>query len=161
MPGRRSARSSTTRTGDRPAMPGRRQVKQRIVREDRADPDQDGVALRAEQVHPGSGGFAGNRHRLAAGGADPIVAGYRELEDQMRTLFADAPEMTGVIVRGLGRANADIDGMPAARSRAWPCPATSGSGSSIADTTRATPAAISASAQGGVLPTWVHGSSVT
>ena len=42
--------------------------------------------------------------------------------------------------------------IPAARSRAWPCPATSGLGSSIADTTRAIPAAITASAQGGDLP---------
>jgi hypothetical protein len=42
--------------------------------------------------------------------------------------------------------------MPAADSRASPCPATSGFGSRIAATTRATPAAISASAQGGVRP---------
>ena len=39
--------------------------------------------------------------------------------------------------------------MPAARSRAWPAPATSGLGSSSAETTRETPAAMIASAQGG------------
>ena len=42
-----------------------------------------------------------------------------------------------------------------------PAPATSGFGSSIAATTRPTPAAISASAHGGVRPKWLHGSSVT
>ncbi len=51
--------------------------------------------------------------------------------------------------------------MPAAASRASPCPATSGLGSRIAATTRATPAAINASAQGGVRPKWLQGSSVT
>ena len=51
--------------------------------------------------------------------------------------------------------------MPAARSRAAPWPATSGFGSRIAITTRPTPAAISASAQGGVRPWCEQGSSVT
>jgi hypothetical protein len=51
--------------------------------------------------------------------------------------------------------------MPAAARRARPCPATRGFGSGIATTTRATPAAISASAQGGVRPKWLQGSSVT
>src|SRR5580693_9112966 len=51
--------------------------------------------------------------------------------------------------------------MPAARSRAWPSPATSGLGSSSADTTRAIPAAMTASAQGGDLPWCEQGSSVT
>ena len=51
--------------------------------------------------------------------------------------------------------------MPAAASLAMPCPATSGFGSAIAATTRATPASISASAQGGVRPKWLQGSSVT
>ena len=50
---------------------------------------------------------------------------------------------------------------PAARSRSTPWPSTRGSGSSIATTTRATPAATSASVQGGVSPMWAQGSSVT
>ena len=50
---------------------------------------------------------------------------------------------------------------PAARSRATPWPLTSGLGSVCATTTRATPAAISASQHGGVRPWWLHGSSVT
>jgi hypothetical protein len=40
-------------------------------------------------------------------------------------------------------------------------PATSGLGSAMAATTRATPARMSASAQGGVRPKWLQGSSVT
>jgi hypothetical protein len=51
--------------------------------------------------------------------------------------------------------------IPAARSRASPCPATGGNGSTAPATTRATPARISASVQGGVRPRWQHGSSVT
>ena len=48
--------------------------------------------------------------------------------------------------------------MPASRSRRKPSPATSGFGSSMAATTRATPASISASAQGGVRPWCEQGS---
>ena len=51
--------------------------------------------------------------------------------------------------------------IPAARSRSMPAPATLGFGSTLEQTTRATPAAIKASAQGGVRPVWLHGSSVT
>jgi hypothetical protein len=49
---------------------------------------------------------------------------------------------------------------PAARSRAMPLPLTRGLGSVAPMTTRATPARTSASAQGPVRPTWLHGSSV-
>jgi len=42
--------------------------------------------------------------------------------------------------------------IPAARRIAWPRPETRGSGSAVAVTTRATPAATRASAQGGVCP---------
>ena len=51
--------------------------------------------------------------------------------------------------------------MPASVQHAPALPATSGLGSRIAATTRATPASISASAQGGVRPWWLQGSSVT
>src|SRR5271169_2182017 len=50
---------------------------------------------------------------------------------------------------------------PAARSRRSPSPATRGSGSSRATTTRRTPAVIRASTQGGVWPQWQHGSRLT
>src|SRR5215211_3933011 len=51
--------------------------------------------------------------------------------------------------------------MPASRSRACPWPFTEGFGSSMADTTRATPARTRASAHGGDLPKCEQGSSVT
>ena len=51
--------------------------------------------------------------------------------------------------------------MPASRSRAMPVPATRWSGSCTPITTRATPAVMIASVQGGVRPKWLHGSSVT
>ncbi|MNT05795.1 hypothetical protein D3C72_1404330 [compost metagenome] len=50
---------------------------------------------------------------------------------------------------------------PASRNRCRPRPDTDGLGSSMAATTRATPARTSASAHGGVRPKWLHGSSVT
>ncbi len=50
---------------------------------------------------------------------------------------------------------------PAARSRAKPCPATWGFGSSSEATTRAMPAAANASQQGPVRPWWAQGSRVT
>ncbi len=50
---------------------------------------------------------------------------------------------------------------PALRNRARPRPATRGSGSSMAHTTRASPAPTMASAHGGVMPWCEHGSSVT
>ena len=50
---------------------------------------------------------------------------------------------------------------PAACSCRTPAPATRGSGSSKATTTRRIPAAISASVQGGVRPQWQQGSRLT
>lgn len=79
----------------------------------------------------------------------------------MRSPVANAAEVPGVIARRFVGAEADIDDDSAARSFAWPCPATCGLGSSMADTTRAMPAAMIASAHGGDLPTCEHGSSVT
>ena len=51
--------------------------------------------------------------------------------------------------------------MPAARQPVGAVRRHRGFGSRIAQTTRATPAATSASAQGGVRPWWLQGSSVT
>ena len=50
---------------------------------------------------------------------------------------------------------------PARRRSARPRPATSGWGSRIAATTRAIPESRTSGAQGGVRPSWAHGSSVT
>ena len=99
LPGMRNARSSTTRTGERASMPGSRQVEQRIVRQHGADPDQDGVALRAQQMHPPPRGLSRDRDRFAAGGADLVVGRYRELQDHMRALVSDAAKMPGMIAR--------------------------------------------------------------
>ena len=71
-----------------------------IVRQHRADPDQDGVALRAQQMHPRLRRFARDRDRLVAGGARSCRRRDRQFEDHMRTLVADAAEMPGVIARG-------------------------------------------------------------
>ena len=109
VPGIRKLRSSTIRTGERASMPGRRQVSDGIVREHGADPDQDGVALRAKQMHARLGGLARDRDRLVAGGADLVVGGDGELEDDMRALVANATEMPGMIVRGFRGIEADID----------------------------------------------------
>src|SRR5438270_10209962 len=54
-----------------------------------------------------------------------------------------------------------LTSMPAARNRRTPSPATRGSGSSRATTTRRIPAAINASVQGGVRPQWQQGSRLT
>ena len=50
---------------------------------------------------------------------------------------------------------------PAARSTSTPRPATRGNGSSVATTTRVTPASRMRCVHGPVRPTWQHGSSVT
>ena len=73
---------------------------QRIVRQHGADPDQDGVALRAQQMHPRSCGFARDGDRFAADGPDLAVGRYREFQDHMGPLVADAPEVPGMVARG-------------------------------------------------------------
>jgi acyl-coenzyme A thioesterase PaaI-like protein len=75
-----------------------------------------------------------------------------ELEMKQRPALAHAQQEAGIDLGGLAGALADSTAMPAARSRAWPWPFTSGLGSSSAETTCATPALISASAHGGDLP---------
>ena len=109
LPGNRSARSSTTRTGERASMPGSRQVKQRIIRQHRADADQDGVALRAQHMHPRPRRLARDRDRLAAGGADHVVGGHRELEQHLRAVIPDAAEMAGMVARRFLGAEPDVD----------------------------------------------------
>ena len=69
----------------------------------------DGVALRAQQMHPRPRRLARDRDRLAAGSADLVVGGDRELEDHVRTLVADAAEMPGMVARGFRGVETDID----------------------------------------------------
>ncbi len=108
--GRRSMLSATTRTGEYFAMPGKRQVKQRIVGERRADADHDGIALRPQQMHALAHRLAGDGDRLAPGRAGFAVGGDRELEQDMRTAFGKAKNVTGVVAPRLIGADADLDG---------------------------------------------------
>ncbi len=83
---------------------------QRIVGQHRADPDQDRIALRAQQMHARLRDVASDVNRPVAGCRDLVVGGCRELQDHVRALVADAPDMAGVIMRCLSCAEADIDG---------------------------------------------------
>ncbi len=112
-------------------------------------------------MHPRPDHVSRDRHRAVAGSADLVVGGDRQLEQHMRTLVADTAEMTGMVPRRLLRAQPDINSDARRAQPCVPLPPTSGLGSSIADTTRAMPAAITASAQGGERPKCEHGSSVT
>jgi hypothetical protein len=56
--------------------------------------------------------LARDRDRLVAGGGNLVVGGYRELEDDVRALVADAMEMPCVIARGFRGAETDVDRDP-------------------------------------------------
>ena len=84
------------------------------------------------------------RRRLAVGRD-------RKLEHDVRAAVAHAPDVAGMIAARLVGADADIDRDAGGAQPRMALPATSGLGSSSADTTRAMPAAITASAQGGDL----------
>ena len=96
--------------------------------------------------------LAGDRTGAGAGGAGLAVGRNRKLEHDVRTAVAHAPDMAGMVAARLSAPTPMSTAIPAACSRAWPAPATSGLGSSSAETTRAMPAAMMASAQGGDLP---------
>ena len=89
---------------------------------------------------------------LRPGRAGLAVGRDRELEHDLRAALAHAPDMAGMVVPGLLGADADLDGNAGRAQPRVALPATSGLGSSSAETTRAIPAAITASAQGGDLP---------
>ena len=91
---------------------GQPAIQQRIIRPHRADPDQDGVALRAQQMHPRLGGFARYRYRLVPGRGDLVVLRYREFQDHVGPLVANAPEMPGVIARRFPGTKPDVDRNP-------------------------------------------------
>src|SRR5579872_905653 len=82
---------------------------QRIIRQHRADTDQNGVALGPQQLRARLRHFSRDRNRPMAGASNLVVARDREFQDHMWTVVADAPEMSGVIARGLERAEPDID----------------------------------------------------
>ena len=127
----------------------------RIVGQHRADADQDRVVRGAQQLAVGARGLAGDPAALAARGRDAPVQRGRELQRRpaagpARTRMKK-PALISARLRRAPRRSSTA--MPAARSAARPLPVHPRIGILDAPTTtRATPAAISASAQGGVLP---------
>ena len=86
------------------------------------------------------------------------TAAFRRSQGRPRSMRETKPMLSS---RDASPSPSHSTAMPAASSRAAPRPETSGFGSRSAMTTRATPAATSASAHGGVRPWCEHGSSVT
>ena len=80
-----------------------------IIGQHRTDADQNGVALRAQQMDAGLRYLACDRHRRAAGERDLVIGRDGELEQHVWTLFAHAQEMPGVITRGLLGTQTDIN----------------------------------------------------
>ena len=83
--------------------------RERIVRQHGADADQDGVTLRAQQMHPRPAASP-----VMATGSSPAAAifssaGCRELEDHMWAFVPDAPEMSSMVVGRLDGTRPDID----------------------------------------------------
>ena len=145
--------SSTMRTGERPARPGSRQVSSGSSAADRAAADQDRVMGGAQALAVGARRLAGDPLAFARGGGDAPVERGRELEVKERPALAHPQQEAGVDLGRLApHPRPPRRRCPPPCSRAWPCPFTRGSGSSSAETTRATPAATRASAQGGVRP---------
>ena len=85
-------------------------------------------------------------------GGDAAVQRGRQLQGYQRPPLALAHQIAGVQRLGLVAQQARLDGYTGIAQPVQPAPFTRGSGSSVAATTRATPASISASAQGGVCP---------
>ena len=82
-------------------------------------------------------------------------------QGRWRNMREKKPMLSSRAASAMSASGAIATSMPAARIRATPAPATCGFGSATATTTRATPALISASQQGGVRPWWLQGSSET
>ena len=134
----------------------------RVVGERRARADDDGVAAGAQPVDGGARLGAGDPAAGAVGGGHPAVEGGGDLPDHVGPAARGTPVSQAASAPASASAcsTPSSTSTPAARSRSRPPPA-SWVGSGTATTTRATPAAISASAQGPVRPVWAHGSRVT
>ena len=135
----------------------------RIVGHNRAAADQDGVGAGAQQMSVGARQVSGDPGRRACFAArNAAVAADGELQGHRRTAFGHAENMAQrhlagfVVQHALGHLDA---------GGAQPCdarrPAVRGSGSPMATTTRAGPAAAMVSAQAAPLPSWAQGSRVT
>jgi hypothetical protein len=91
--------------------------------------------------------------------ASRLMASFRRIQGRPRSNREKKPTLSSRA--SCAEARRSETAMPAARSRSIPSPATRGLGSTLQHTTRRMPAAISASAQGGVRPVWLQGSRVT
>ncbi len=155
-----AARPRTTRSGSRPAACAYGEG--RIVGPHRAGADQHGVALGPQAVGVGPGQRAGDPLAGAVGRRRAPVEGGRQLEHDPGPARSSGASGRGPAGRATSSAHTPTEtSTPASRSRSMPAPRTRGSGSSMPTTTRRTPAAIRASAHGGVRPWWQHGSRVT
>ena len=127
-----------------------------------AGADHDRLRVGAQLVRVGAGELRREPARRSVGGGDAAVDARRDLGDHERPAGAAVMEVRREIARGRARRRRRPSRRSPRRAAARsPAPATRGSGSSSAATTRVTPAAISASAHGGVRPWCEHGSSVT
>ena len=70
---------------------------QRIIREDRADADKNGIALRAQEMHPRLRSFSCDGNRPVSCGRDLVIRGYGKFQNDEWTPRANAQEMPGVI----------------------------------------------------------------
>ena len=116
----------------------------------------------AQQMGARARRLAGDPAALAARGGDPAVEGRGELQRDERPAPREPRRNPALISRRLRRRRARS--RPRCRRRAaarCPCRRRADRDPRSRTTTRATPAAISASAQGGVLPQWQHGSRLT
>ena len=148
---RRRFESSTTRRGERSDRPGSRTVEGGIVGSRSADADQDRIRVRPPEMHGAVGDGPGDPQALG-GRACETILGLGELEVQARPPPRHAGDVPAMIAGGLLRQEARGHRDAGGGRRLWPRPATRGSGSSRAVTTRAMPAATMASVQGGVRP---------
>ena len=127
---------------------------QRIVDRGRAMADHDRVVQR-RSIWVTDSASAPVMKRRGSWSAPGGVAVRRlgELQSDHRPPLRHPQNMAEMIgARPASARTPVVTSTPASRSRAWPRPATRGSGSSSAETTRAMPAAMIVSTQGGVAP---------
>ena len=127
------------------------------------DADHDRLVSRAHDLHAQIGDLSGDpQPRIVRPPGSKAVRGLGKLQGHARPTGCHPQDMAAMVAPRLNGAGPDRDlnsGLRAAGR--GPAPPPRGFGSSIAETTRATPASTTASAQGGALPKCEQGSSVT
>ena len=124
-------------------------VEPRIVRQQRIGAGQHHAGASAQALHRRTRGGAGDPLAFPAGHGGAPVQAHRQLDPDERQAMFHALDETDVEFPRLGLEDPLCTAIPACIRRSRPRPATSGLGSCIAATTRATPAPTSASAHGG------------